>query len=89
MRPAGGLHVGPGWDVTVLALARFLRGEVVADPVARGNTLEVQRFSERSIAAWVAVITTGGTATDNEVAAATEAARAQFTPGLVPATSED
>jgi uncharacterized protein YndB with AHSA1/START domain len=88
---AGGLYVGPGWDVTVLALALFLRGEVVEDPVAWEGTLEVQRFSERSIAAWAGVVTAGRTASDDEVAAAVDAARAQFAPDLptAPATADD
>jgi uncharacterized protein YndB with AHSA1/START domain len=79
---AGGLYVGPGWDVSVLALALFLAGEVVEDPAGWEGTLEVQRFSERTIAAWAEVILAGGTATAEEVAGATEAARAQFTPDL-------
>ena len=66
----------------MLALALFLRGEVVEDPVAWEGTLEVQRFSERSIAAWAGVVTAGRTATDDEVAAAVDAARAQFAPDL-------
>lgn len=82
---AGGLYVGPGWDVTVLSLALFLRGEVVEDPVAWEGTLEVQRFSERSIAAWADVVTAGRTATAHEITAAVDAARAQFTPDLLPA----
>ena len=85
------LEGNAGWDVTVLAPALFLRGEVVEDPVAWEDTLEVQRVSERSIAAWADVVTAGRTATDDEVAAAVDAARAQFAPDLptAPATADD
>jgi uncharacterized protein YndB with AHSA1/START domain len=80
---AGALWVGPGWDVTVLALARYLRGVVVDDPATWENTVEVQRYSERTIAAWAETVEAGGTATAEETAAAVEMARAQFTPDLV------
>ena len=83
---AGALYVGPGWDVTVLALANHLRGDVVDDPAAWESTLEVQRYSERTIAAWVAVATASGASAD-DVVAAEGMARAQFTPDLV--ASED
>jgi hypothetical protein len=79
---AGALFVGPGWDVTVLALANHLRGVVVDDPAAWESTLEVQRYSERTIAAWIDVATAAGAAPD-EVAAGEQMARAQFTPDLV------
>ena len=82
---AGGLYVGPGWDVTVLALANHLRGIEVEDPSAWENTLEVQRFSEATIADWIEVIGASGTASPEEIAAAAEMSRAQFTPGLVAA----
>lgn len=82
---AGALYVGPGWDVTLLGLGLFLREEVVDDPVAWENSLEVQDFSKHTIQAWAAAIDVSGTATTEEIAAAAEAARAQFTPDLVAA----
>jgi uncharacterized protein YndB with AHSA1/START domain len=86
---AGGLYVGPGWDISVLGLALFLRGDVVVDPAAWESTPEVQRFSEAAITSWAETIRAGRTATDDEVAAATEAARAQFTPDLVAAPAAE
>ena len=83
---AGALWVGPRWDVTVLALARFLQGIEVEDPAGWENTVEVQRYSERTITAWSEVVEASGTAGAEELAAAVEMARAQFTPGLVAAT---
>jgi uncharacterized protein YndB with AHSA1/START domain len=81
---AGALFVGPGWDVTVVALADYLRGVVVEDPAAWENAVEVQRYSERTIAAWIEVATAAG-AGPEEVGAAEQMARAQFTPDLVAA----
>ena len=77
--------MGPGWDISVLGLANFLRGVVVDDPAAWENTLEGQQFSARSIGAWIATIEASGTATTDEIAAAAEMSRAQFTPDLVAA----
>ena len=77
---AGALYVGPGWDVAVLGLARFLAGEVVDDPAAWEGTPEGQRYALATIRAWSDAV--GGTATAEEVAAAAEASRAQFAPDL-------
>lgn len=77
---AGALYVGPGWDVAVLALELWLRGELVDDPLTWEASPEVQDVNAGSIEAWVATVATSRTATDDEIAAATAAARAQFTP---------
>jgi uncharacterized protein YndB with AHSA1/START domain len=77
---AGALYVGPGWDVALLGLALWLRGELVEDPAAWEASPEVREVSAGSIEAWIATVAASGTATDDEVAAATAAARAQFTP---------
>ena len=77
---AGALYVGPGWDVALLGLALWLRGEPVDDPATWEASAEVGEFNAGSIEAWVATVTASGTATDDEIAAATAAARAQFTP---------
>ena len=78
---AGALYVGPGWDVAVLGLALWLRGELVDDPAAWEASPEVLEVNAGSIAAWAAAVTASGTATHDEITAATAAARAQFTPG--------
>ena len=77
---AGALYVGPGWDVALLGLTLWLRGELVEDPAAWEASPEVREVSVGSIEAWIATVTASGTATGDEVAAATAAARAQFTP---------
>lgn len=85
---AGALYVGPGWDLGVLALAGFLRGEVVVDPVAWEESLDVQRYAAGTIDAWATVVGASGTAGAEEVGAATEMARAQFTPDVAAAPTE-
>ena len=77
---AGALYVGPGWDVALLGLALWLRGDLVDDPAVWEASAEVLEVNAGSIDAWVATVTVSGTATDEEIAAATAAARAQFTP---------
>jgi len=77
---AGALYVGPGWDVAVLGLAAYLRGDPVDDPTAWEGTPDVQRFTLAAVDAWVAAV--GTTATPDEVAAAAEVARAQFCPDV-------
>lgn len=77
---AGALYVGPGWDVALLGLALWLRGELVEDPAIWEASPQVREVNAGSIEAWVATVTASGTATGDEIAAATAAACAQFTP---------
>ncbi|HWD45501.1 MAG TPA: SRPBCC family protein [Actinomycetota bacterium] len=82
---AGAMWVGPGWDGALLGLGLFLRGEVVGDPVAAASSPEAQAFSKESVHAWAAVVEESGTATAEQLAAATEVSLAQFAPGSDPA----
>ena len=82
---AGALYVGPGWDGALLGLGLFLRGEAVGDPVAAANSPEARAFSKQSVHAWAAVVEDSGTATAEQLAAATEVSLAQFAPGSDPA----
>jgi uncharacterized protein YndB with AHSA1/START domain len=77
---AGALYVGPGWDGALLGLGLFLRGEAIGDPVAAANSPEALEFSKQSVHAWVEVVNDSGTATDEELAAATQVSLAQFAP---------
>ena len=77
---AGALYVGPGWDGAFLALALFLAGEVADDPVVAANSQEGQEFSRQSVHAWATAAEVSGTATAEEIAAATAASLAQFAP---------
>jgi hypothetical protein len=79
---AGALYVGPGWDGALLGLGLFLRGEAAGDPVAAAGSLQVQEFSKQSVRAWAEVVKGSGTATDEQLAAATQVSLAQFAPDL-------
>jgi uncharacterized protein YndB with AHSA1/START domain len=77
---AGALYVGPGWDGALLGLDLFLRGEAIGDPVAAANSSEAVEFSRQSVQAWAKVVKDSGTASADELAAATEVSLAQFAP---------
>jgi len=77
---AGALYVGPGWDGVLMGLDRFLSGEAVGDPVAAANSHEAQEFAKQSVYAWAAVVKGSGTATAEQLAAATEVSLGQFAP---------
>ncbi|WP_053716033.1 SRPBCC domain-containing protein [Saccharothrix sp. NRRL B-16348] len=79
---AGALYVGPGWDGAFLGLGLYLAGEVPDDfdPLAAADSPETREFNVGSIDAWTAVVEASGTATDEELAAAVAAAKAQYTP---------
>lgn len=78
---AGALTVGPGWDVSLLALDGFLRGEYF-DPVEWENSPEVQEFSRQAISAWATAVEDSGTADGDQIAEGVAAATAQFAPDL-------
>ncbi|HSJ83161.1 MAG TPA: SRPBCC family protein [Acidimicrobiia bacterium] len=80
---AGSLYVGPGWDGGFVALDLYLRGEISDDRVAAANSPEGQQLSRQSVDAWRAVVQASGTATAEEIAAATQMALAQFAPDMV------
>ena len=75
---------GTRWDGALLGLGLFLGGEAVGDPVAAANSPEAQEFSKQSVQAWAEVVKDSGTATDEELAAATEVSLAQFAPESAP-----
>jgi hypothetical protein len=79
---AGALYVGPGWDGALMGLGLFLRGEVAGDPVEAAGSLQVQEFSKGSVRAWAEVVKGSGTATDEQLTAATQVSLAQFAPDL-------
>jgi uncharacterized protein YndB with AHSA1/START domain len=77
---AGALYIGPGWDGALMALGLFLSGTVIDDPVAAAGSAEAQEFSRHWIDAWTTAIEASGTAGPDDIAAAVEAAKAQFAP---------
>ena len=82
---AGALYVGPGWDGAVMGLGLFLAGEPIEDPVAMANSLEVQEFLLESLRVWATIARASNSATEDEIAAATEVSAQQFAPALVAA----
>jgi len=86
---AGALYVGPGWDGAVMGLGLFLAGEPIEDPVAMANSLEVQEFSLESLRLWAAIARESNSATEDEIAAATEVSEQQFAPDLLAAKDSD
>jgi uncharacterized protein YndB with AHSA1/START domain len=85
---AGALYVAPGWDGGFVALDLYLRDELGDDPVAAANSPEGQELSRQSVDAWVAVVRASGTATAEELAAATQMSLAQFAPDLAGAADD-
>ena len=81
---AGALYVGPGWDGALMGLDLFLRGEAIGDPVAAANSSEAQEFSKQSVYAWVAAVQDSGTASAEQLEAATAVSLAQFAPDQTP-----
>lgn len=79
---AGSLYVGPGWDGGFVALDLYLRGEISDDPVTVANSPEGQELSKQSVDAWIAVVRASGTATAEEITAATQVALGQFAPDV-------
>ncbi len=81
---AGALYVGPGWDGALMGLDLFLRGEAIGDPLAAANSPQAQEFSKQSVYAWAAVVQDSGTATAEQLTAATEVSLGQFAPDQAP-----
>ncbi len=80
MSGAGSLYVGPGWDGAFVGLDLYLNGGVADDPVGAANSPEALELSRQSVHAWIAVVKASGTATDDEIAAASEMSFATFAP---------
>jgi uncharacterized protein YndB with AHSA1/START domain len=80
---AGALFVGPGWDGGFVALDLYLRGQVVADPVAAANSPEALALSRQSVDVWTDVVRGSGTAAPEEIEAALQMSLAQFAPDRV------
>jgi uncharacterized protein YndB with AHSA1/START domain len=80
---AGALYVGPGWDGAFMGLGLYLAGEVLDDPAAAANSMEVQEFSRESIDAWTATVKASGTAGPEEIAESVAVSIAQFAPDLL------
>ncbi|MEU6643075.1 SRPBCC family protein [Saccharomonospora sp. NPDC046836] len=76
------VQLGPGWDVSLLALDQLLRGERAHGPVVWRQSPDVQRFSQHVISAWASATEAAGTAAPAEITRATTAALALHAPDL-------
>ncbi|KGJ72151.1 hypothetical protein GY21_17225 [Cryobacterium roopkundense] len=77
---AGALYVAPAWDMSVVGLGLFLRGEFVNDPSTWENSPAVQRYARQAIDAWAAAIELSELASATELAEGVAASIAQFAP---------
>lgn len=77
---AGALYVAPAWDMGVVGLGLFLRGEFVDNPATWEGTPAMQRYARQSIDAWAAAIEVSELASAEELAGAVNASIAQFAP---------
>jgi hypothetical protein len=79
---AGALWVGPGWDLGLLGLARYLAGNAPDDLAEAANSLETQQFSAASANSWADSVRASGTATEEQVAGGLAVALGQFAPDV-------
>ncbi|MBK1788298.1 SRPBCC family protein [Prauserella cavernicola] len=79
---AGSLYVGPGWDVSLLGLDKYVRGEEIGDVAEWENSQDTQRFSQHSVSAWAKATESSGTATPDQIDEARKVSLAQFAPDL-------
>ncbi|MGW6283254.1 SRPBCC family protein [Kribbella sp. NPDC055071] len=79
---AGALWVGPGWDGAIMGLALYVDGELAddVDPTEMANSPEVIEYNEKSVRAWIEVVRSSGTTSEDDLAAAAKISMAQFAP---------
>lgn len=82
--PGGTIGIGGGWDLTLLALDRFLNGATF-DPATWEDTPEAREFATRSCHAWGPAIQAAWGTSDDDLAAAIAFGVQHF----APETSED
>ncbi|PSL00230.1 uncharacterized protein YndB with AHSA1/START domain [Murinocardiopsis flavida] len=78
--PVGPVGIGGGWDLTLLALDRYLRGEEF-DAATWTGAPQVREFIIGSIRAWAAVSQDVWGSTDEEIDAVVAFTIQQFVPG--------
>ncbi|EIE98850.1 SRPBCC family protein [Saccharomonospora glauca] len=59
----GAVRHGPGWDVAIASLERFLAGDTDEDPAGWRSSTEVQTFAQHSVSAWVRATEASGVST--------------------------
>ncbi|MEY7971917.1 SRPBCC domain-containing protein [Saccharomonospora xinjiangensis] len=84
----GAVRHGPGWDVAIAGLERFLAGETEPEPGTWRASTSVQTFAQHSVSAWVKATEVSGVATAEELADAAGDCLRRLAPDLTrPATA--
>lgn len=76
------LRAGPSWDVSFLALERYLLARPMGDPIAWRSSPQVQTFFQHSVSAWARATEAAGAASAEQIGAATSASLRRFAPDL-------
>lgn len=77
--PGGTIGIGGGWDLTLLGLDKYLRGETF-DPATWEATPEARQYATRSCHEWGTVIQAAWGTSDEDIAAAIEFGVQHFAP---------
>lgn len=75
---AGAVTVGPGWDIALLGLDLYLRGEEFDAPIEISRSPELVEFTKASIGRWAAEVEPSGTASPEDIRAAREEALTKY-----------
>lgn len=78
----GAVRHGPGWDVAIAGLERFLADDVKPEPAAWRASTEVQTFAQHSVSAWVKATEVSGVATAEELTDAVRDCLRRLAPDL-------
>src|SRR5699024_12820266 len=71
--------VGPGWDIALLGLDLYLRGEEFDAPIEISHSKELIEFTKGSIQRWVTEVEPSGTASSDDIRTAQADALAKYT----------
>ena len=76
---AGAVTVGPGWDIALLGLDLYLRGQEFEAPIEIAHSPELIEFTKGSVELWAAEVEPSGTASHEDIQAAREEALTRYT----------
>ncbi|HLR28156.1 MAG TPA: SRPBCC domain-containing protein [Ruania sp.] len=76
---ASAVTVGPGWDIALLGLDLYLRGEEFDAPIEISHSKELIEFTKGSIQRWVTEVEPSGTASSDDIRTAQADALAKYT----------
>lgn len=76
---AEAVTVGPGWDIALLGLGLYLRGQEFDAPIEISRSRELIDFTKDAIDRWAAEVEPSGTASPEDIQTAREEALAKYT----------